>query len=306
MKKITKDPQTIELLRNIPNLIPVYGDYKDDWLIKIFDRKIYTCINKLSPNRREFYKVLFISGKGTSIYTIGTNSYYIDQPSLLFVHPNDIISWKNLSEDNEGFYCLFKKEIFKDYPELKQFIEKFNVFTNKDCNVIGIADDDIDLINSCFANMKHEMDSVQALNIDVILAWLRIIILEAIRSSVFIQPYATSKEFQYLHQFFNLLEQETANINYDVPIRIKTVKEFAANLGIHPNYLNRLVKKETGKSVSLHITHRLLEEAKTLLLRTKWSFHQIAYSLGFDDQSNFTAFFKRNTHITPSQFRNNK
>lgn len=300
---MTLDSRSIDLLRNIPDLIPVYRDYVEDWLIKIFDREIYSCRNYMSPNRREFYKVLLITGGGKGIYTIGVNSYYIDRPTLLFIHPNDIISWKNLSENAGGFYCLFKKEIFAAYPELKMSIEKFNLFVDKHRSVITLSEEQASLVYECFLNMQKEERSGKALNIDVILTWLRLIILEGIRAEDFTRPDMVSREFEYLYRFFELLERETAHINYDIPIRIKTVKEFAANLGVHPNYLNRLVKKGTGQSVSIHITSRLLEEAKILLLRTEWSFHQIGYSLGFEDQSNFTAFFKRNTGITPSNFQ---
>lgn len=86
-------------------------------------------------------------------------------------------------------------------------------------------------------------------------------------------------------------------------MRIKTAKEFAAALSVHPNHLNALLKKHTGQNLSTHIRSRLLEEAKILLLQTDWSLQDIGYSIGFADQPNFHLFFKKNTGLTPSEFR---
>jgi AraC-like DNA-binding protein len=72
---------------------------------------------------------------------------------------------------------------------------------------------------------------------------------------------------------------------------------------MHPNYLNVLLKKQTGQNVSAYIRNRLLEEAKTLLLQTNWNLQHIAYSIGFSEQSNFNFFFKKNTGFTPVEFR---
>jgi AraC-like DNA-binding protein len=84
---------------------------------------------------------------------------------------------------------------------------------------------------------------------------------------------------------------------------MKTAKEFAANLSVHPNHLNAVLKKYTGQNVSTHIRNRLLEETKALLVQTDWTLQDIGYSIGFAEQPNFSLFFKKNTGITPSEFR---
>jgi AraC family transcriptional regulator, transcriptional activator of pobA len=99
------------------------------------------------------------------------------------------------------------------------------------------------------------------------------------------------------------LEKETSSINYTDPIRIKTAKEFADELAIHPNHLNLLLKKHTGQNVSTHIKSRLLEESKILLLQTNWTIQCIGYAIGFAEQPNFSQFFKKNIGITPGEFR---
>ena len=88
-------------------------------------------------------------------------------------------------------------------------------------------------------------------------------------------------------------------------VRLKTASEFAEELHLHPNYLNNLVKAQTGKTLSNHIQERLIYEAKALLIKTNWDISTISYSLGYSNQAAFTSSFKRMERITPSSFRKN-
>jgi AraC family transcriptional activator of pobA len=108
---------------------------------------------------------------------------------------------------------------------------------------------------------------------------------------------------RYVHAFLCLLEQETALVSSRMPIRIRTAKEFAGRLFVHPNYLNVLLKKHTGKNLSAHIKGRLLEESKLLLVETDWTLEKIGHAIGFSDQPNFSQFFKKSMGITPAEYR---
>ena len=87
------------------------------------------------------------------------------------------------------------------------------------------------------------------------------------------------------------------------PVKIKTAAEFADQLHVHPNYLNALVKQNTGRTVREHIQERLLYEAKALLLRTDLTVSHISHGLGFSDPAAFTSFFKKKENVSPSNFR---
>ncbi|SHM16982.1 AraC family transcriptional regulator [Chitinophaga sp. CF418] len=162
---------------------------------------------------------------------------------------------------------------------------------------------DISVLNGIFANMEQEERSGERLTEDAIQTYLQLLMIQSTRISAFKAPRHVSDEYKHVHEFFSLLEKETANVNYNNPIARKTAKEFAASLDMHPNYLNTLLKKHTGQNVSTHIRKRLLEEAKMLLLQTNWTLQEIGYSIGFAEQPNFSLFFKKNTGITPAEFR---
>lgn len=177
-------------------------------------------------------------------------------------------------------------------------------------NMIGLLRDfirllpaDITVLKRIFANMEQEEALGHRLNEDAIQSYLQLLMIRSNRISEFKEPDHVPDEYRYVHAFFHLLERETSNVHYAHPVAMKTAKEFAASLDVHPNYLNTLLKKHTGKNVSTHIRNRLLEEAKLLLLKTDWTLQDIGYSIGFAEQPNFSLFFKKNAGVTPAEFR---
>ena len=140
---------------------------------------------------------------------------------------------------------------------------------------------------------------------DMLQIYLQLLMVTSSKHATFLQPDIVSDEFRHIHEFFQLLENEVSGITYTSPIQAKTAQEFADKLYIHPNHLNALLKKHTGKNVSTHIKNKLLEESKILLVQTDWSIQQIGFSIGFADQPNFSYFFKKNAGITPAEFRKN-
>lgn len=303
MKFATLDSQKIDTLRDLPDMIPVFREFYEDWTVRVFNREQHECRNYLSPNRREFYKILLVT-KGIGVFTTGLSTFYIDEPTILFIHPNDIISWRNMTPgDVGGYYILFRKNFVNNHSSLKSAIEKYGLFTDKEKKALTLDTAKAAILNGLFERMKEEELASATYNEDAIQAYLQLMLVESTRSAKFAQPDQVNEEFKHIHDFFNLLEQETSKINFDNPIKLKTAKEFASNLAIHPNHLNALLKKHTGENVSTHIKNRLLEETKVLLLQTDWTLQDIAFSIGFAEQPNFNQFFKKNTGYTPNEFR---
>jgi AraC family transcriptional activator of pobA len=75
-------------------------------------------------------------------------------------------------------------------------------------------------------------------------------------------------------------------------------------LSVHVNHLNRAIRITTGKTTTEHIFDRLISEAKALLKHTNWNISEIGYCLGFEEPAHFNHFFKKQTSLTPSAFRN--
>ncbi|MGH7451479.1 MAG: helix-turn-helix domain-containing protein, partial [bacterium] len=104
-----------------------------------------------------------------------------------------------------------------------------------------------------------------------------------------------------VEQFKSLLEK---NISSNEENRhARSVSFYAKHLSVHPNYLNAVVKRVTGKT-ALHFIHeQIINSAETLLLQTNLSVKEVAYQLSFNEPAHFGNFFKKYTQLTPADFR---
>ncbi len=83
-----------------------------------------------------------------------------------------------------------------------------------------------------------------------------------------------------------------------------SVAEYASQLGVTPNYLNKTVKNRTRRTAIDWIEIARINIAKSLLKDPSISIADISARVGLPDQSYFSRFFKKKTGLTPSEFRN--
>lgn len=91
----------------------------------------------------------------------------------------------------------------------------------------------------------------------------------------------------------------TANLH--LPI---LVEEICKIIGVSQPYLYKIFKQETGLSPKQYISACKLKRAQTLLLDSQLSISQIATAIGFQDVFDFSKFFAKQTHLSPTAYRN--
>lgn len=84
---------------------------------------------------------------------------------------------------------------------------------------------------------------------------------------------------------------------------LPTVKYFASELCLSPNYFGDLIKKECGKSAQEYIQDTVISIAKDRLLDTSKSIGQVAEELGFQYLPYFSRLFKKKVGKTPGEYR---
>lgn len=84
----------------------------------------------------------------------------------------------------------------------------------------------------------------------------------------------------------------------------KMVVDYARELCVSPNYLNRIVKKISGFTASYHIQQHIILEAKRQAIYSGLSMKEVAYLLGFNDYAHFSKFFKNNSGINFTCYKN--
>lgn len=82
-----------------------------------------------------------------------------------------------------------------------------------------------------------------------------------------------------------------------------TRSELSKKLNYSGNYLNRIVKKYTGMTLSQYGNHFSMQHAAFLLARTEKTISQIIADLGFSDRTHFYRLFEAEYGETPRQFQ---
>lgn len=83
----------------------------------------------------------------------------------------------------------------------------------------------------------------------------------------------------------------------------KTVRDYAAALGVTPTHLSRVCNKACGRPASSILADRVHYEARRMLTETHMPVKDIALALGFASPAYFTRAFSQHTGRTPSAFR---
>ena len=87
---------------------------------------------------------------------------------------------------------------------------------------------------------------------------------------------------------------------YGEPITIDHVLD---KVGVSRRNLENRMKRATGRTPYAALCRERVKRAKAMLAETRLTISQIARACGFDDQGNFGVMFKRETKLTPSQYR---
>jgi AraC family transcriptional regulator of arabinose operon len=117
----------------------------------------------------------------------------------------------------------------------------------------------------------------------------------------------------YLEQVSDKTAASTS-FNFERPIKIRryieehlhqalTVEALAHAFYLHPNYFIKYFKKHFGVSPLRYINRKRMETAKYLLKTTNLSIKEIAERIGFEELNYFSRAFKKETSLSPSEFR---
>jgi AraC-like DNA-binding protein len=258
------------------------------------------CSAKPIPySRKDYFKISLIVGKNKVHYA--DKVVEIEKQALFFANPQIPYNWEQLEEQQSGFFCVFTEAFFHQFGNLKEY----PVFKPNGSPVFAIDDEQVERIKGVFKQMITEINSDYTYKYDV----LRNLVFDLIHSAMKMQPANISvtqhsnASSRISSLFLELLERQFPIENSRQRFGLRSAADFADQLTIHVNHLNRALKETTQKTTSEIIAERILQEAKILLKHTDWNISEIAYSLGFEEPTHFNNFFKKNIQITPRQFR---
>jgi AraC-like DNA-binding protein len=168
--------------------------------------------------------------------------------------------------------CL-KKAVFKDAPLLNKSGISHNIFCENIIEKIIYADKCDNFYN--FVVSSH---------------------LRSIIASVL----TTDTNVKYEKNTISDKIVEYIRTNYDKDISAKSI---SAEFSYHPNYINKLIKQKTGKSLSNFIRHTKISYALGLLYENDITLSEISATLGYYDYSHFYKAFVAETGFAPTEYK---
>ena len=78
----------------------------------------------------------------------------------------------------------------------------------------------------------------------------------------------------------------------------------ASEVGVSSGYLSRLFKQVTGETFKSYLTRIRMQEAKRLLSETGIKVYEIAEKVGYNDQHYFSEVFRKESGLSPLEYRN--
>lgn len=256
-------------------------------------------VKSVPYRRRDFYKIMLL--KGNSRVYFADQVFSIKKQALAFSNPLIPYKWEQLDKLYDGVYCVFNPQFFHQYH---QFAE-YEIFQPGGNHIFELSDEQVAEVQAVFDQMEEDFESGYKYKFDVV----RNRIMDLIHYGLKLEP-ATSLEhhsvdasYRISRLFMELLERQFPIDETHDYLDLRTPSEFATQLNVHVNSLNRAVKSTTSKTTSEVIAERLVQEAKVLLQHTAWNISEIAYALGFKEVTHFSNFFKKHISISPMKFR---
>lgn len=249
--------------------------------------------------RRDFFKVMLVKGQSQVHYA--DRVYEVKKQALSFSNPMVPYKWDNNHVKLEGVYCIFNPHFFSGFGD----IQKYEVFQPNGVNIFELTDEEVIQVTQIFDQMSQEFASEYKYKFDRI----RNLVMELVHFAMKLQPAEIqtgrkkNASLRIASMFLELLERQFPIDDSHSVINLRTPSQFANQLNIHVNHLNRALKEMTQKSTSNLISERILQEAKVLLKHSSWNVSEIAYALGFAEVTHFNNFFKKTMSMTPTQFR---
>jgi AraC-like DNA-binding protein len=254
----------------------------------------------LSFSRRDYYKIMLVKGSYRVHFADGTVE--VKKQALVFSSPQIPYNCEFTNENLIGFFCVFTPAFFDNYGNLNDY----EIFQPGHRHIFELTDEQLKKLTGVYKSMLEELYSDYIHRDDA----LRHLTFELIHFAMKMHPVDKPERQPILASqktttiFLELLERQFPIDENHLTINFRSAFDFAKQLNVHVNHLNRAVKATTGKTTSQIISERILQESKSLLKQSEWSVSEIAFSLGFREVTHFHNFFKKYTQMSPLQFRN--
>ncbi|MCF2875813.1 MULTISPECIES: helix-turn-helix domain-containing protein [unclassified Tenacibaculum] len=251
-------------------------------------------LTKMLPYQKDYYQISLIKQADKAKIKIHLETSKTPENMLFFLSPEHVYSWVRGSK-TEGYIIYFKASFLNLYRG--DFKQTFQYFDLTQANSLILEEKEIQDLEIDFEKMYAEYYSKTLYRKQILQSFLLSFLfkIKGIKENKEIDIKELSQKEQLFQKFTNLIN--------NCFLQEKNVVFYADQLNVSANYLNQIIKKQTGKTAKSFIQQKVLSEAQKMLVYTTLDISEIAYQLGFDEPTHFSRFFKSKTKITPKSYR---
>lgn len=240
---------------------------------------------------------------GDMIY--GKQTYDYQEGTIVSFAPGQVVKIdrsNNLHAAKTSKALLFDAELIKG-TTLGKNIKKYTFFSYQSNEALHLSEEEKEIINDCLKKIDREIHNPEdhhsrhliISNIELLLDYCMRFYDRQFETRTEVNKGAISKFEEELNDYFEKGKTQQQGL--------PTVKYFAEQVCLSPNYFGDMVKKETGRTPQDYIQDKVLDIAKEEIRGTDKTIKEIAYDLGFQYSQHFNQFFKRNVGQTPTEYR---
>ncbi|UYZ63800.1 helix-turn-helix domain-containing protein [Hymenobacter weizhouensis] len=281
------------------NIAPPRDEHFD---IRRFRDNMRTVNRQQPPFRHELYAV--------ALRWQGTNRQVNGRPvsaNLFFNTPYQLISW-DIEADWEGWYILFDEDFARSTPAGAQLLTEFPFLSLDKSAPLDLPEAEARQLDLLFQQIWHEYHHNRPDRAAFLATYAHLALLHVRRQFSRQTPPAEppthenrAADVQLVARLQALLARSL--VAPDATAAARHPSFYAEQLCFHPNHLNAVVKRITGKTTSQLVQEAVMTAAKSLLLSTTLSVKEVAYHLHFSEPTHFAGFFRKHAGLTPQQFR---
>jgi AraC family transcriptional activator of pobA len=249
--------------------------------------------------RKPFYKIALVNG--TAIYQSKSAQIPISGYNITFSDPLSRISFTTNDEKFEGNYCVTSETFLKGTNQFS--LATLPIFRKRDIYVKVLSEVQYHDLLTLFEQIQNEYKSTYPYKEHLIRNRIFDVIHYVQKLDEKFYKGVTSGEESLEERFLKLLENAFFNIGNDKMLESKSPYYYAGQLNTTVENLNKTIKTSMGKTTQTIIHERIIEEANVFLRHTLLSVKEIAWCLHFLEASHFQNFYKRQTGVTPIQYR---
>lgn len=249
------------------------------------------------------YALFLKQGKSCDI-KYGRQNYDYQEGTIVSFAPGQVVEVSMIEDEMQPkvYGILFHPDLVRGTSCGKN-IKDYNFFSYSSFEALHLSERERAIVMDCFSKIQSELEhGIDKHSNQLISMIIELLLGYCMRfyERQFITREVVNRDI--LQKFENLIEDYFRN-DLTSENGLPSVAYFAKKVHLSPNYFGDLIKKETGKSAQEYVQFKLIEHSKDMIIGSRKTMSEIAYSLGFAYPQHFGRLFKKQTGMTPHEFR---